>query len=78
MSATTCDAGALPSAPMKTRKFAISLEIQVEASSPEEAADRFVKRIREERSAFEVDVLEDRGEDRWVRIGRRLVQLDGR
>ncbi len=62
---------------MKTRKFSISLEIQVEAASPEEAAERFVKRIREERSAFEVEVLEDRGEDMWVRVGRRLVQLDG-
>ncbi len=62
---------------MKTRKFAVSLEIQVEASSPEEAADRFVRRIRDESRAFEVEVMEDRGEDTWVRIGRRLVELEG-
>lgn len=60
---------------MKTRKFSISLEIQVEAGSPQEAAERFVQRIREERGAFEVDVLEDRGEDSWVRVGRRRVEL---
>jgi len=60
---------------MKTRKFAITLEMQLEAGSPEEAAERFVERIREERSAFEVEVLEDRGEDEWLRVGRRLVQL---
>ena len=60
---------------MKTRKFAISLEIQVEAGTPEEAAERFVRRIREEQHAFEVEVLEDRGEDTWVKVGRRLVDL---
>ena len=49
---------------MKTRKFAITLEMQLEAGSPEEAAER-----------FEVEVLEDRGEDEWLRVGRRLVQL---
>ena len=61
---------------MKTRKFAVSLEMQVEAASPEEAARQFVELVRSERHAIEVDVPEDRGEDQWTRIGRRLVRLD--
>lgn len=62
---------------MRTRKFAISLEIQLEAPTPEEAADLFVRRIREERKAFELEILEDRGEDTWVRLGRKRVELNG-
>ena len=61
---------------MKTRKFAVSLEMQVETASPEEAARQFVELVRSERHAVEVDVLEDRGEDQWTRIGRRVVRLD--
>lgn len=63
---------------MKTRKFAITLEMQIEAPTPEEAAHAFVKRIREERRAFEVQLLEDRGGDEWVKLGRKLVELDER
>ncbi|HYY54001.1 MAG TPA: hypothetical protein VFA01_01350 [Candidatus Dormibacteraeota bacterium] len=61
---------------MKTRKFAVTLEMQLEAGTPEEAASLFVERVRSERHAVEVDVLEDRGEDQWTRIGRRVVRLD--
>lgn len=60
----------------KTRKFAVALEMNVEAASPEDAAREFVRRLRAERSGYQVDVLEDRGEDRWQRIGRRVVRLD--
>lgn len=61
---------------MKTRKFAVTLEMQLEAGSPEEAAELFVDLVRSERHAIEVEVLEDRGEDQWSRIGRRRVKLD--
>ena len=61
---------------MKTRKFAVNLEMQLEAGSPEEAAEKFVDLVRSERHAVEVEVLEDRGEDEWTRIGRRTVRLD--
>ena len=60
----------------KTRKFAVTLEMQLEAGSPEEAAELFVDRARSERHALEVEVLEDRGEDQWARLGRRIVRLD--
>lgn len=60
----------------KTRKFLVTLEIPVEAGTPEEAAEEFVRRLRSERSAFQVDVLEDRGEHTWTRIGRKVVRLD--
>ncbi len=60
----------------KTRKFVISLEIPLEAETPEAAAEEFVRRVRGERSAFQVDVLEDRGEDTWTRLGRRVVRLE--
>ncbi len=60
----------------RTRKFAISLEMHLEAPTPEEAAERFVERMREERGAFEVEILEDVGEDEWLRLGRRRVEPD--
>jgi hypothetical protein len=50
--------------------------MQLEAGTPEEAASVFVERVRTEQHAIEVEVLEDRGEDQWTRIGRRLVRLD--
>lgn len=62
---------------MKTRKFAISLEMQLEAPTPEEAAELFVQRVRQERKGFELEILEDRGEDTWVRLGRKRVELNG-
>lgn len=61
---------------MKTRKFLVSMEVAVEAATPEDATKEFVRRVRGERQAFQVDVLEDRGEHAWERIGRRIVQLD--
>ena len=36
---------------MKTRKFAVNLEMQLEAGSPEEAAELFVDLVRSERHA---------------------------
>ena len=54
----------------------MTLEMQLEAGTPEEAASRFVDLVRAERHAIEVEVLEDRGEDQWTRIGRRIVKLD--
>lgn len=62
---------------VKTRKFAISLEIQLEAPTPEAAAELFVQRIRSERRGFELEILEDRGEDTWVSLGRKRVEVDG-
>jgi hypothetical protein len=61
---------------MATRKFLVALEIEIEAGTPEEAAEEFVRRVRGEGSAFQVDVQEDRGEDAWIRIGRRIVKLE--
>lgn len=60
----------------KTRKFLVSLEMHVEAGTPEAAAEDFVRRLRDERSAFQVDVLEDTGEHTWTRLGRKIVRLD--
>ena len=54
----------------------MNLEMQLEAGSPEEAAELFVDAVRSERHAIEVEILEDRGEDQWRRIGRRVVRLD--
>ena len=61
---------------MKTRKFAVTLEIQLEAETPKDAAEEFVRRIRMERHAFQVDVMEDRGEDQWEPVGRPVVRVD--